>query len=202
LSVRKKDSLVRTDFYDILQKQHNSYPYQVHVRTVLGVCPDVSLDCSDGQVLSFFISFPTTPISSQSDTQTESYDKNTETCAESFLKSVRTVFPFSLDGCCFPIRASTRNPISTRTLNGLRTVLPHRPDGCTWTLDSSRTFNSVRTICHYVRTDAILNSSKFLDTDGCLDGKLSSSGQMLLTDERPDGIPHRPDGSLGSDFSK
>jgi hypothetical protein len=41
--------------------------------------------------------------------------------------------------------------------------------------------------CHVVRTDAILNSSKFLDTDGSPDGKFSSSGLMLLTGERPDG---------------
>jgi hypothetical protein len=80
-----------------------------------------------------------------------------------------------------------RNPITCRNLNGVRTVLPHHPDGCTWTLDSSRTLNSVRTICHYVRTDAILNSSKFLDTDGRPDEKFSSSGRMLLTDECLDG---------------
>jgi hypothetical protein len=59
----------------------------------------------------------------------------------------------------------------------VRTVLPRRPDGWTWTLDSSRTLNSVQTICHYVRTDAILNSSKFLDTDRRPDRKFSSSGQ-------------------------
>jgi hypothetical protein len=80
-----------------------------------------------------------------------------------------------------------RNPITCRTLNGVRTVLPRRPYGCTWTLDSSRTLNSIRTIYHYVQTDAILNSLKFLDTDGRSDGKFSSSGRMLLTDECPDG---------------
>jgi hypothetical protein len=80
-------SLVRTVFCDIFQKQHNSYPYQVHVRMVLGMRPDVSLGRPDGQVVSFFVSFPTTPISSQSDTRGESYDKNTETCAESFLET-------------------------------------------------------------------------------------------------------------------
>jgi hypothetical protein len=79
-----------------------------------------------------------------------------------------------------------RNPIACRTMNGVQTVLPRRPDGWTWTLDSSWTLNSVRTICHYLRMDAILNSSKFLDTYGRLDGKFSSSGRMLLTDERPD----------------
>jgi hypothetical protein len=42
--------------------------------------------------------------------------------------------------------------------------------------------------------DAILNCSKLLDTDGRPEGKISSSGRMLLTDERPDEIPRRPDG--------
>jgi hypothetical protein len=42
--------------------------------------------------------------------------------------------------------------------------------------------------------DATLNCSKLLDTDGHPDRKISSSGRMLLTDERPDGIPCRPDG--------
>jgi len=46
-------------------------------------CPDISLGRPDGQVVVFFISFPTTPISSQSNTRVESYNKNTETCAES-----------------------------------------------------------------------------------------------------------------------
>jgi len=75
-------------------------------------------------------------------------------------------------------------------------------------MDSSRTLNNGRTICHYVLKDAILNSLKFLDTDGHPDEKFSSSGrnttlsgQMLLTDELPDGIPRRLEGSLGSDFS-
>jgi len=80
-----------------------------------------------------------------------------------------------------------RNPITCWTLNGIRTVLPRHPDGCTWTLDSSRTLNSGRVIYHYVRTDAILNNSKFLDTDGRPDGKFPSSGRMLLIDERLDG---------------
>jgi hypothetical protein len=103
------------------------------------------------------------------------------------LKCVRTVLPFCPDGCCFPIRVWTWNPTTFQTLNGVRTVLPRHPDGCTWTLDSSRTLNSVRTICHYVRTDAILNNSKFLDTDGHANGKFSSFEWMLLTEERPDG---------------
>jgi hypothetical protein len=56
--------------------------------------------------------------------------------------------------------------------------------------------------CHVVQTDATLNSSKLLDTDGRPDGKFSSSKQMLLTVEHPDVILSRPDGSLGSDFSE
>jgi hypothetical protein len=109
------------------------------------------------------------------------------------IKTLRRAHKSSLkpemcpDGCCFPIRVWTWNPISTQTLNGVRTVLPRCPDGCTWTLDSSRTLNSGQTICHYVRTDAILNNSKFLDTDGRPDGKFSSSWRMLLIDECPDG---------------
>jgi len=43
-----------------------------------------------------------------------------------------------------------------------------------------------------------LNCLKLLDTDGRLDGKFSSSGQILLTDERPDKIPRRPDGCKGT----
>jgi len=67
-------------------------------------------------------------------------------------------------------------------------------------LYSSRTLKSDWTICHYVRTNATLNSSKFLDTDGRPDGIATSFGRMLLTDERPDALLSRPDGSLGSDF--
>jgi hypothetical protein len=52
-------------------------------------------------------------------------------------------------------------------------------------------------ICHYVWTDANLNCSKLLDTDGRPDGKFSSSGWMLLTDELLDGIPRLPDGCKG-----
>jgi hypothetical protein len=42
-----------------------------------------------------FISFPMTPISSQSNTWVESYDKNTETCAESSWKPKNCL----LDAC-------------------------------------------------------------------------------------------------------
>jgi hypothetical protein len=37
--------------------------------------PDISLGLSDNQVVAFFIDFPMTPISSQSDTLPKSYDK-------------------------------------------------------------------------------------------------------------------------------
>jgi hypothetical protein len=56
-------------------------------------------------------------------------------------------------------------------------------------------------ICHYVQTDAILNDSKFLDTNGRPDEKFSSSGRMLLTNKRPDGIPRRPDGCKGTELT-
>jgi hypothetical protein len=68
-------------------------------------------------------------------------------------------------------------------------------------LYSSRTLNSSWMICHYVRTDATLNSSKLLDTQGRQDGKFWSSGWMLLTEEHPDGIPHRPDGCKGTELT-
>jgi hypothetical protein len=64
--------------------------------------------------------------------------------------------------------------------------ITRRPDGCTGTLKSFRTLNSGRTIRHYVRTDITLNSLKFLDTDGHLDGFATSFGRKLLTNERPD----------------
>jgi hypothetical protein len=69
-------------------------------------------------------------------------------------------------------------------------------------LDSSRTLKGGCTICHYVRTDATLNSSKFLDTDGRPDSISTSSGRMLLTEERPNGLQGRSDICLGSDFSE
>jgi len=112
-------------------------------------------------------------------------------CCTTYLTKdrVRTGTPHCPDGLQLSshICVWDRNPIACRNLNGVRTVLARRLDRCTWTLDSSRTLNSVRTICHYVQTDAILNSSKFLDIVGHADGKFSSSGRMLLTDERLDG---------------
>jgi hypothetical protein len=48
---------------------------------------NISIYRPDVQVVGFFLIFPTTPILSQSDTQAESYDKNTETCAEIFMET-------------------------------------------------------------------------------------------------------------------
>jgi len=48
---------------------------------------DISIFHLNVPVLGFFFNFLTTLISSQSDTRTESYDKNTETCAEIFLET-------------------------------------------------------------------------------------------------------------------
>jgi len=103
--------------------------------------------------------------------------------------SVQTGTPHRPDGLQLSSHICVwyRNPIACRTLNGVRMVLPRLLDGFTWTLDSSWTLNSVRTICHYVWMDAILNSLRFLDTNGRPNGKFSSSGRMLLTDEHPDG---------------
>jgi hypothetical protein len=56
-------------------------------------------------------------------------------------------------------------------------------------------------IYHYVWMDAILYSSKFLDTDGRPNGKFSSSGRMLLTEERPEGIPRCPNGCKGTELA-
>jgi hypothetical protein len=67
--------------------------------------------------------------------------------------------------------------------------------------DLLRTLKSVRTICHYVRTDANLNCLKLLDTDGRPNGMFSSSRRMLLTDERSNGIPRRSDGCKGTELT-
>jgi hypothetical protein len=89
---------------------------------------------------------------------------------------------------------------SPRTLTGVHTVLPCRSDGCTGMLKSSQILYSV--CCHNVRTDATLNCSKLLDTDGSLDGITTSSGRMRLTNERPDALLGRPNKNKGSDFSE
>jgi hypothetical protein len=95
-----------------------------------------------------------------------------------------------------------KKPNSPRTLTCVQTVLPCHPDGCTGMLEYSRTLKSVRMCFHDVRTDATLNCSKPLDTDGCLDGIATSSGWMLLTDEHLEALLIRPDGNMGSDFSE
>jgi hypothetical protein len=85
---------------------------------------------------------------------------------------------------------SRRKVLVVRTDNAWTVECPDsitcRPNGCTGTLKSSRTLNSSRTICHYVWTDATLNSLKFLDTNGSLDDFAISFGRKLLTDERLD----------------
>jgi hypothetical protein len=55
-------------------------------------------------------------------------------------------------------------------------------------------------IGHSIRTDATVNSSKFLNSDGRPDGIDTSSGRMLLTEERLDALLSRLDGNLGSNI--
>jgi len=64
-----------------------------------------------------------------------------------------------------------------------------------------RTLSVVRTCCWNVQTDASWSSSKLLDTEEGPDGKFSSFGRMLLTDERPEGIPRRPNGCKGTELT-
>jgi hypothetical protein len=78
------------------------------------------------------------------------------------------------------------NPFKCRTLTGVQTVLPHHPDRCIRTLESSWTLKSVWTCCDDVWTDATLNYSKLLDTEKSPDSIPTSSGWMLLINERPD----------------
>jgi hypothetical protein len=47
---------------------------------------DASIGLMDGQFISFFVSFPTTPISSQSDNWVKSYDQNTGGCPDGLTK--------------------------------------------------------------------------------------------------------------------
>jgi hypothetical protein len=115
--------------------------------------------------------------------------------ALSRMASGRCRLVIRMDASVFPYSCLWRKPNSPRTLIGVQTVLPHRPDGCIGMLETSWTLKSVRTYCHYIRTDATLNYSKLLYTHGNPDGIATSSGRMLLIDERPDGI-------LGFDFSK
>jgi hypothetical protein len=67
---------------------------------------------------------------------------------------------------------------------------------------SCRKLMSVRTYCCDVRTDVTLSCSKLLDTDGRPDGITTSSGWMLLTDERLDAFLGRLNRNKGSDFSE
>jgi hypothetical protein len=69
-------------------------------------------------------------------------------------------------------------------------------------MDSSRTLKSIRMCCHNVLTDATLNCSKLLDVDGSPDNITTSSGWMLLTEERLHSREARSDKILGSDFSE
>jgi hypothetical protein len=82
-------TLVRTVFCDRLSETTQfwrpSGRYSLSVRKVGRL--DVSIGRPDIQVVRFFLSFPKTPILSQSDTQAESYDKNTDTCVEIFLET-------------------------------------------------------------------------------------------------------------------
>jgi hypothetical protein len=91
---------------------------------------------------------------------------------------------------------------------------------------ASRTLSGIRMYCWNVRTDASRSSSKLLNIGEGPDGKFSSSRWMMLwtvghpdgisrspnrcclIDERPDGIPRcsdgipcRPDGCKGSDYT-
>jgi hypothetical protein len=90
-------------------------------------------------------------------------------CTTCLMKeSVRTETPYRLDGCnCFPITVSeTETLLLVEHWMASGRYCHVRPNGFTWTLDSSRTLKSGRMICHYVWTNATLNSLKFLDIDG------------------------------------
>jgi hypothetical protein len=86
-SVRTEVSLIRSkkEFWNFSNFCRLSECYSLFVQTV--GCLDVSIGRPDVQVVLFFLSFSTTPISSQSNTQAGSYDKNTETCAEILLET-------------------------------------------------------------------------------------------------------------------
>jgi hypothetical protein len=94
---------------------------------------------------------------------------------------VRTVLPWRSDGyksaphLALSRIASGRVDLSSGRLqlSSHICVCEENPFTC-WTLDC------VRTCCWDIRTDATLNSSKLLETDGSLDGITTSSEQMLL----------------------
>jgi hypothetical protein len=150
----------------------------------------------------YFVSFSMTPISSQFDIWAESYDRNTRGRPDGLTERLddQLQLPFQNSAESFHIKAASRRLhfccTTCLTNDSVRTGTPHRPDGlqlsshiCVWDRNhiACRTLNSVRTVWHYVWTDAILNSSKFLDTDECPDKKFSSSKRMLLIDECSDG---------------
>jgi hypothetical protein len=56
--------------------------------------------------------------------------------------------------------------------------------------------------CHDVWTNANLNSSNLLDTDGSPDVIIPSSERMLLSNECLDALLGRPDENKVSDFSE
>jgi hypothetical protein len=96
--------------------------------------PYLSIYHPNSQVVLFFLSFPTTPILSQSDTRAKSYDKNIKTCAESFLETWKVSGP-----CCPSVgtvavsRSMSKHEIRLRVEIGeawpsVWTVLPWRPD--------------------------------------------------------------------------
>lgn len=64
--------------------------------------------------------------------------------------------------------------------------------------NSSRTLKCIRTRCHDVRKD--VRWSTYMDTNGHPDGIVTSSGWMLLTNERSDDTLGHLDGNKGSGF--
>jgi hypothetical protein len=76
------------------------------------------------------------------------------------VRTVAAVFPYlCLRKKSFYLSNTEGRPNGIATSSG-------RFHRCTWTLDSFGTMKSGRMICHYVWTDATLNSSRLLDTDG------------------------------------
>jgi hypothetical protein len=71
-----------------------SWTYSLSVRTVGRL--DISIGRPGIKVVGFFLSFLKTPILSQCDTRAEGYDKNAETCTESFLET------WIASGWCWP----------------------------------------------------------------------------------------------------
>jgi len=157
--------------------------------------PDVPIGDLDRQIAWFFVSFQMTLISSQSNIWEESFDQNTERCCLSVRTVALLLHAISIIRSECPDHGVWHPDVWTYSawlalpriafgrewrLDDVWMVLPRCLDECTWTLDSSRTLNSVRTICHYVQKDVTLNSSKLLDIEGCPDEKFLSTGRMML----------------------